>query len=745
MTSYAEFLAAKTSRIELPGRIVAAGDVHPSLHPWQNELVQWAVRTSRAALWADTGMGKTRMQLEWARLSGNALIVAPLAVCAQTVREAANIGIPAYYARSGDEVSHRFGDIPITNYERLQAFHPDSFDAVVLDECFAAGTEVDTPGGPVPIERLRIGDQVNCASGTSTIWDVHRREVPYAVAIKSKGRETVCSPNHPWFTQRGWVCAQDIEPGDCLVDTSEAVRMVRSDVHQVIGASAEDQSFLRAVLLSEMADEPTRVCGATAHTGGSRQARREAFRAPQVRIHAGTFGTGSHPKPESHVSTRGSSEGLPPIEGDEPSTFRAWGKWTGDDGTATDDAGNTGRFVAGGAVCVTGQADSGLSHSLQARLSERRAESRYRAGWSVPSLTEGSRPQEGREAGFTRVDGLEILESGDPRLDQFRDASGKLYFYDLGVEGHPSYSVNGHLVHNSSILKQSDGKTRSMLIDWAKDVPHRLACSATPAPNDPEELTNQAEWLGRMTRTHMLASYFIHDNDGWRLKGHARQPMMQWMSQWAVALTKPSDAGGDDTGYQLPGLEVIPELVAADVHAEGQLFATDIGGVAGRAELRRNTLRARVERAAELVAAEADEPWLLWCGLNSEADALAAAIPGAVNVHGSLDPDEKAQLLLDFADGKYRVLVTKPQIASLGMNWQHCARMAFVGLGDSYEQYYQAIRRCYRYGQTRIVRAHVVLSELESQIAANVARKEKQASEITQELVAQMRRNRNVA
>lgn len=428
MTSYAEFLAAKTSRIELPGRIVAAGDVHPSLHPWQNELVQWAIRTSRAALWADTGMGKTRMQLEWARLSGNALIVAPLAVCAQTVREAANIGIPAYYARSGDEVSHRFGDIPITNYERLQAFHPDSFDAVVLDE--------------------------------------------------------------------------------------------------------------------------------------------------------------------------------------------------------------------------------------------------------------------------------------------------------------------------SSILKQSDGKTRSMLIDWAKDVPHRLACSATPAPNDPEELTNQAEWLGRMTRTHMLASYFIHDNDGWRLKGHARQPMVQWMSTWAAALRIPSDVGGDDTGYLLPGLDIVPHLVPVQIDQDGALFATELGGVQGRAQVRRQTLRARVQCAAELVAAEPDEPWILWCGLNDEADALASAIPGAVNVHGSLTAEDKADLLLGFADGEYQVLITKPSIASQGLNYQHCARMAFVGLGDSYEQYYQAIRRCYRYGQTRIVQAHIVLSELESQIATNVARKERQANAITDALIAETSRRR---
>lgn len=427
--SYADFLARKQSRIEKPGREVVVGDIHPVLHPWQNELVRWAVRTSRAALWADTGMGKTFMQLEWARLSApTSLVVAPLAVCQQTIREAAKLGITARYVRHHEDVDG--SGMWVTNYECVPHMLPSLFDAVVLDE--------------------------------------------------------------------------------------------------------------------------------------------------------------------------------------------------------------------------------------------------------------------------------------------------------------------------SSILKQSDGKTRTLLIDWAKEIPHRLACSATPAPNDPEELTNQAEWLGRMSRTHMLAAYFIHDQDGWRLKGHARRPMMAWMAQWAVALTKPSDVGGDDTDYDLPGLDVIPEIVTAELEVEGQLFATEIGGVTGRAQLRRKTLEARVERAAKLVAGDPG-PWIMWCGLNTEADALAAAIPGAVNVHGSLDPDEKARLLLGFADGEFDVLVTKPSIASQGLNYQHCSRMAFVGLGDSYEQYYQAIRRCYRYGQQRIVRAHIIVSDLETQIAANVARKEKQASAITRALVAEMRRVREQA
>lgn len=317
------------------------------------------------------------------------------------------------------------------------------------------------------------------------------------------------------------------------------------------------------------------------------------------------------------------------------------------------------------------------------------------------------------------------------------------------VTGPGVYVTNYEMIHafnpasfgavaldEASILKQSDGKTRSMLIDWVKDVPYRSAWTATPAPNDPEELTNQAEYLGHMTRTNMLAAYFVHDQDGWRLKGHGYQPMIEWMSTWAIAIRKPSDLGYSDDGYILPGLNIIPELVDVDIEpAEGELFAATIGGVQGRARVRRESMNARVGRAVELVNAEPDEPWLMWCGMNDEADMLAAAIPGAVNVHGSMTPDEKSSLLLGFAHGDYKVLITKPKIASLGLNFQHSARMAFVGLSDSYEQYYQAMRRSYRFGQQRVVNAHVVLSELESQIANNVQRKEEQANRIVDGMV----------
>jgi hypothetical protein len=427
--TYTDFLARKTAGVEKIGREFIADDVHEYLHPWQREIVAWAATTGRAAIWADTGLGKTLMQLEWARLTrgdGIALIVAPLAVCEQTAREARKVGIDARYVRDGASLTP---GVWITNYEMVDHFDPESLTSVVLDE--------------------------------------------------------------------------------------------------------------------------------------------------------------------------------------------------------------------------------------------------------------------------------------------------------------------------ASILKQSDGKTRNKLIQHFAPVRYRLAATATPAPNDPEELTNQAEFLGVSTRVNMLAAYFIHDQDGWRLKGHARGPMFRWMSSWAVAIRRPSDMGYSDDGYQLPGLDIIPHLLDVDVVPDDQLFATDIGGVGGRAKVRKQTLKARCQRAADLVTAEPDEPWLLWVGLNDEADALARLIPDAVNVHGGWSPEDKARALLDFADGKIRVLITKPSIAAFGLNWQHCARMVFVGLSDSYEAYYQSIRRCYRYGQTRMVHAHIVLSELESQIATNVARKEREASVITEALVREMQKNRS--
>jgi len=290
------------------------------------------------------------------------------------------------------------------------------------------------------------------------------------------------------------------------------------------------------------------------------------------------------------------------------------------------------------------------------------------------------------------------------------------------------------VLDESSILKNADGALRRRLSTLLAQVPYRLACTATPAPNDVAELCNHAEFLGILPRNEMLAAYFVHDDDGWRMKNHAIDPMHQWMAQWACAIRKPSDIGGTDLGYDLPPLRIHQETVGLDITPDGQLFATDLGGIGGRSKIRRQTLADRVERAADL-ANGTDDQWVIWCGLNDEADGVTSLVPDAVNVAGSWAPEDKAEALERFQDGAIRVLVTKPSIAGFGMNFQNAHRMAFVGLSDSYEAYYQSIRRCWRFGQTSPVDVHIVVSELEGQIVDNVRRKEVEASVTTTELI----------
>ena len=293
------------------------------------------------------------------------------------------------------------------------------------------------------------------------------------------------------------------------------------------------------------------------------------------------------------------------------------------------------------------------------------------------------------------------------------------------------------VLDESSILKNVAGRTREKLTAMFTHTPMRLACTATPAPNDVAELCNHAEFLGVMSRAEMLASFFVHDEIGWRLKGHAAEPMYRWMATWSIAMRRPSDLGFSDEGFNLPALHIVPEVVEVELHSDEQLFMTELGGVGGRAKVRRATLQTRVERAAKL--ATGFDQWIIWCGLNDEARLATEAVAGAVNVEGSWSPEAKAEALEAFQDGEIRVLVTKPSIAGFGMNFQNCHNMAFLGLSDSYEAYYQAIRRCYRYGQAHEVTAHIIVSEIEQRIVENVRAKEREAQITIDALIRHMR------
>lgn len=300
----------------------------------------------------------------------------------------------------------------------------------------------------------------------------------------------------------------------------------------------------------------------------------------------------------------------------------------------------------------------------------------------------------------------------------------KLHHFDLS-------RFAGVILDESSILKAFDGKTRSMLIERCAQVPFRLAATATPAPNDFMELGNHAEFLGVMPLSGMQATFFTHDGGDtskWRLKGHAEDDFWRWMCSWSVLLRHPSDLGYEDSPYDLPPLNQLEHVVPVG----GPLART----LSERLRARRESITDRVALAAQLTPD--DRPFVWWCNLNAESEALAAAIPGAVEVRGSDKEIDKERKLDAFSRGEIRVLITKPTICGFGMNWQHCADTGFVGLNDSFEQVYQAVRRFWRFGQTQPVAVHFVAASTEGAVLDNLRRKEADAERMGAAMVAHM-------
>jgi superfamily II DNA or RNA helicase len=310
-------------------------------------------------------------------------------------------------------------------------------------------------------------------------------------------------------------------------------------------------------------------------------------------------------------------------------------------------------------------------------------------------------------------------------------------------------AFGGVVLDESSILKAYTGKIRNQIIESFAQTPFRLACSATPAPNDHMELGNHAEFIGVMTRTEMLAMFFVHDGGDtskWRLKGHAQSKFWEWVCSWAVTIRKPSDLGYEDGSFILPELsiqdctvETLREAMADDA-GQMALFAMEARTLSDQRHVRKASLQMRVDAAAALANSNTEQ-WLVWCDLNDESKALTAAIDGAVEVSGSDSDDHKRRAAIDFQDGKIRVLVSKPSIFGFGLNFQGCHNVAFVGLSHSYEAFYQAIRRCWRFGQQHPVNAHIIYDVAEGRVIENIRRKEADSIAMAESMVQIMKQS----
>jgi len=296
---------------------------------------------------------------------------------------------------------------------------------------------------------------------------------------------------------------------------------------------------------------------------------------------------------------------------------------------------------------------------------------------------------------------------------------------------------DGVVLDESSILKSFTGKVRTAIIDNFINVPYKLACTATPAPNDYMELGNHSEFCGVMTRSEMLSMFFVHDGgetSKWRLKGHAQDVFWQWMASWCVFIDNPRNLGYEIDGFDLPTLHINEIVVDGENPTEEKLSLTE------RREARKDSLVQRCEKAAEYVN-NSDEQWLVWCDLNDESHKLHELIHDSVEVQGSDKDSHKSKSMLDFSNKAIKCLVTKPKIAGFGMNWQNCHNMIFTGLSDSYEAYYQALRRCWRFGQNKEVNVYIIISAKEGCVKQNIERKQtdflkmqKEMTELTKEI-----------
>jgi hypothetical protein len=309
------------------------------------------------------------------------------------------------------------------------------------------------------------------------------------------------------------------------------------------------------------------------------------------------------------------------------------------------------------------------------------------------------------------------------------------------IEHFDSAVFAGVVLDESSILKSFTGKYKTLLTDMFCRTPYRLLCTATIAPNDYTEIGTSCEFLGIMSRTEMLATYFIHDSGDtskWRLKKAGVNKFWEWFATWAIYFNSPKDLGYEGEGYDLPPLNIHKVVTKCDVK-EGEMLVSLASTLEERREARKDSAEDRTDRAAALANGDRDAQWLLWCDYNDESAMLKRKAADCVEVKGSDEPEFKAQASMDFADGRIHALVSKPSIFGFGSNFQSCHSMVFCGLSDSYERFYQAVRRCWRFGQEKPVDVYIILSEREMNVLDNITRKQQQMDEMQRQMTALMK------
>lgn len=748
--NYQEFIENKKRKSINSGFEIDKTEFNNALFEYQKDITQTALKKGNYAVFADCGLGKTLIEIEWAKQVNKytnkpVLIFAPLEVCSQTIDECKKFNYDFEIKYAEDEKDIENG-IYISNYDRADKFNGNNLGGVILDECFAPDTKIqvvrDKKLHNVNIKDCQIGDYVLNCNGIDKIKAVKKKKVEYAIKIGFNGKEIICSPRHPFFTQRGWVPAKEIQKTDFIISSDKAMRILRGEFSNNLQIGYEEK-ILQSILLSEMENEPSRDKSASAYQGSTQENRSKEISMVQNTTSEKRIGTNT--KFEPNEEFRNSEKSIIETQGDETQTFSAWGQWSGDDITSAINEGCVVRELDSGICYITGKASKGLSDELQSRFSKLREKSCNRIGWKLTLCEKELRQKEGRETGYYGVESFEVLELGCSELDKYRDEKGQLYFYDLTIEQHPSFTINECLVHNSSILKNYTGATKRLLIEKFSNVLFKLCATATPSPNDNMEILNQSEFLGVIKSTEALSEWFINDTmnfGGYRLKQHAKDDFYRWLCSWSVSIDKPSDLGYSDEGFKLPELNIDEIVVSSNnnQNTDGKLFRVpETLNATNFNKEKRMSLENRLKWTMEKVN-NSKEQWLIWCETNEEADILSKNINDSFEIRGATPAKTRLEKVDEFKKRKLKVLISKPSIFGYGLNFQNCNNTIFFGLSFSYESFYQSIKRFHRFGQTLPVNAYIVIGENEKSMLNIITEKKKQHLELKENMAKNIRK-----
>lgn len=801
-TSYEAFLDAKRLVIPPTGIDVPLEDLHPWLFEFQRRIVQWSLKRGRSAVFAGTGTGKTGIQCEVARhickhTGGDVLIFAPLAVTHQTVREAQKIDLAVNLCRTQADV--RPG-VNIANYEMLDHFDARSFAGLVADESsilksydgttrkaltdFAshipfrlACTATPAPNDLIELVNhcLPYHSRIQTRDGNRDIGDIVRKREPVEVLSfdgertcwasvtnwskrpnpeglwridwgrGGKGAHLASTPNHRVLTRSGWKPAGEVVAGD---EVAIASKMFSAEQEEIIFGTLLGDSWLRTRVgwpalvschaepqwdyLEWMADSLGAKTFATTTASVQQINGREInckaqrrFRTPQLPALWSIWQL-AYRDGKKHI-TRDWLDRIGPL---------GLACWAMDDGTM-----RVIRYSREDRACDCPRGQHRKVCSIRGPIVEAK-------GRHFVFCANGFAPEE-RELlveWLSERFGLKATANTRGHIVLSRESTVRLR------------EIVAAYIHLGDHCKEwlcppvVQGASDSVI--WLSVISSRPEppCPKNASVYDIEVtpthnfvmgsglVAHNSEFLGVLTGKEVAAVFFTQDEGTthkWRLKGHARNDFWRWLASWSVAIRRPSDIGYPDDKFILPPLNIHQVTVECDAAPPGRLFVVEAQTLDEVRGAMRASLPARVAACAELVN-QSTEPWLIWCNLNDESSALARAIPNAVEVRGSDTTAHKEKSLLDFIEGRVRVIVSKSSICGYGLNLQHCAHVAFVGLSFSWEQYYQSIRRCWRFGQTRPVECYVITSEAEGRVVEAIRRKEEQAEEMLREIVSHM-------